>query len=132
MKVDWKEAGEMLLNGASFAEIADRFGVTRQCIHLYYTQHKNKGYRNSTSFRKVVFQGIADYMQEHHLSIKRFAMTVFKDPTESQIHSLYLFVIGKSTQVPLATIDAILRCIGKPFEEAFAPVQRTKTERQDE
>lgn len=123
MKVNWKEAGEMILNGASFAEIADRFGVSRQYIQMYYTKRKT-GKRSYNSCEKVVYAGIANFMLENHLSITRFARMVYKEPTPAQIQSFRNIMIGRTYHVPLATVGAILRCIGKPFEEVFRPVER--------
>ena len=123
MKVNWKEAGGMILNGASFAEIADKFGVSRQYVQMYYTRRKAGG-RSYRSCDKVVYAGIADFMRENHLSITRFARMVYKEPTSAQIQSLRNVLIGQTYHVPLATVGAILRCIGKPFEEAFSPVEK--------
>lgn len=123
MKVNWKEAGEMILNGASFAEIADKFGVSRQYVQMYYTKRKT-GSSSYRSCERIVYAGIADFMRENHLSIARFARMVYKEPTISQVQSLRYVLIGRTYHVPLPTIGAILRCIGKPFEEVFKPVER--------
>ena len=70
--VDWKEAGKLLCDGATFTDIAEHFGVSRQYIQAHYTQHKR-----GAKPKKLAYKGISDYLKLSGESVRSLSAKLF-------------------------------------------------------
>ena len=113
--VDWKEAGRMLAEGFNFKEIAEHFGVSRQCIHFHYTRGNKSMTRNK---HKIIYPAIHDWMKsnrENYYTIGRQLYPGVKVPG----NTIRLILIGKTRNVPIDTIKKLSKITGMTFEEMF-------------
>lgn len=111
------KAFEMRLDGMTFQEIGDHFGVTRQCIEGYLKPNRTrkKPYKNF----KCIYPGLKKWMLENCVSV----MTMHDDLHLYANHpTLYRFMKGKALPT-MDVIKKILAYTGLTFEEAFGQVE---------
>ena len=108
---DRAEAYFMRLEGSSFQEIANRFGVSRQCI-----QQCLNGLCERTPRRNldtIIYPAIKNYMKENRLSFNGFSHSC-----GISLGSIVGGLCGKN-EISKRVIDAILDVTGMTYEEAF-------------
>lgn len=109
------KAFEMSLDGATFQEIADAFGVSRQCIEQGLTR---KIWRAPKKF-ECVFPVLKRWLDEQRLSISRFNKAAkvckYSDSLRRKLAGDHAFTMHE--------IKAILAYTGLTFEEAFGVVE---------
>ena len=116
----WKDASQMLLDGCSFQEIADKIGVSRQCVHNHFVQRSGKRY----NARPIVYAGIKRYIDGNRLSMRQIALRIFPDgEPQSRYYRFANIAAGRTKGVRIEDIFAICRYMNMPFEEAFAPIK---------
>ena len=113
--VDWKEAGEMLANGCTFMEIAEHFGVSRQCIHQYYTRGSKSRPRNK---HIIIYPAIRNWMKMHRESYYSLGRKLYPD-VKVPGNTIRLILIGDTRNVPIDTIKKLSEVTGMSFEEMF-------------
>lgn len=111
MTVDEKvEAYRMLLNGSTYQEISDKFGVTRQRIQQLIPGLSAK---RKNSIDSCVYKGISRWMQE-----KRYGYNDLAKMASISYQNLYMMMTGK-TSPNKRSIDKILDATSLTYEEAF-------------
>ena len=107
------EMFEMRLDGATYQEIADKYGITRQCVQqtLVYTPKRNV-------VEKVVYKGLRDWMRENNVSFKRFHKLISPD-TLNHNSSLASSKLKGEREFKLSEIILIIKESGLTFEELF-------------
>ena len=113
--VDWKEAGKMLAEGCTFAEIAERFGVTRQCVHFHYTRG-NKSHPRSKHM--IIYPAVRNWMKLHRETYDSIGRVLYPDVNVPG-NTIRLILIGKTRNVPIDTIKKLSKITGMTFEEMF-------------
>lgn len=111
MTVDEKvEAYRMLLNGSTYQEISDKFGVTRQRIQQLIPGVSTK---RKAAINSCVYKGISRWMQE-----KRYGYNDLAKMASISYQNLYMMMTGK-TSLSKRSIDKILDATSLTYEEAF-------------
>lgn len=117
--VDWKEAGTMLAEGKNFAEIAEHFGVSRQCISQYYTKG-NKGARKETYRDGIVYPNLRQWFLENRMTYRSFGAACFPDiKIQQAMMSVRRILAGVTNYFSLAQINAMSAVTGMTYEEMF-------------
>lgn len=113
MTIDQRvEAYRMRLEGKTFEEIGEHFGVSRQ--HIQQTLFFCKGPRGlDRSVKSCVYPNIARWMMENRIGISKFSERCGMNQATLR---LVLSVRGNPRK---GTIDKILRITGLSYEEAF-------------
>ena len=116
----WKDASQMLLDGCSFQEIADKIGVSRQCVHNHFVQRSGKRY----NARPIVYAGIKRYIDGNRLTMRQIALRIFPEgEPRSRYYRFANIATGRTKGVRIEDIFTICRYMNMPFEEAFAPIK---------
>lgn len=119
-KVDWKEAGKMLLEGFNYAEIADHFGVTRQWIQQYYTCNKHYMCSKDKYENDIVFPNLKKWFLEHNMNYRAFAAKCFPErnicTATAKVRSI---LIGQCAYFTLDQLYAMSKLTGMTVEEMF-------------
>lgn len=115
-RVDWKVAGGMLAEGCTFQEIADRFGVTRQCIQQYYTKRKRG--KNRYCGEAIPYPAFRTWFQEKHMSFTRVGEMLWPESAAHTGNATRLLT-GKTKFVSLDKIWELSKITGLTFEEMF-------------
>ena len=115
-KVDWKKAGEMLVNGSNFSEIARHFGVTRQYIHAHYVGKPGRKPRE----KSVLYPMLMEWLAMNNLSIHQFSDMLNDGNDKRGCYQRLLRVInGKTDYVLIKEINKIIQVTGLSYEELF-------------
>lgn len=105
----------MLLDGMTYQEVADHFGVTKQCIHQKFRGIVSRDTTaNSKSIKNSVHPNLASWIVENGLSVMQFAKRAWITPQH-----MYLILLGKSNCAK-SVIDKILQETGMTYEVAFS------------
>ena len=113
--VDWNEAGKMLVEGCTFTEIAEHFGVSRQCVHSHYTRG-NKSLPRSK--RMIIYPAVRNWMKLHRESYDSLGRQLYPGVNVPG-NTIRLILIGKTRYVPIDTIKKLSKITGMTFEEMF-------------
>ena len=117
--VDWKEAGKMLVEGKNFTEIAEHFGVTRQCIQQYYAYGK-RARRTKQYGEAIVYPNLKDWFIKNRMSYRRFGAECFPDMNVNQaLMVVRRILVGTTKQFTFDQIKAMSAVTGMTFEEMF-------------
>ena len=117
--VDWKEAGRMLVEGKNFTEIAEHFGVSRQCIQQYYA-HGKMARRTKLYNESIVYPNLKDWFIKNRMSYRRFGAECFPDMKIQQaMVTVRRILCGVTNYFSIAQINAMSAVTGMTFEEMF-------------
>ena len=109
---DRADAYLMRLEGASLQEVADRFGVSKQCIsQMLPTQERS--YQKPRDVKMCVYPAIREFMDRNRCTYSRLAAM-----TGIGKNKLRRGLIGE-TEMTMSTINKILDVIEIPYEDAF-------------
>jgi DNA-binding XRE family transcriptional regulator len=118
-----KEMLEMRTRGATLQEIADKYGVTRQAIHITLKNYTDRlsGKRFGLDVNKIIYKGIADYFLAHpDESMSSFSRKIFGCGEGIRPRDLRKNMFGEHEMyLSINQIKKICEVVGKPFEEVF-------------
>lgn len=103
------KAFEMLLDGATYAEVAERFGCSRQNVHAKFSPIMPRNREPRT-----VFPGLNRWLRFHRLTRAEFARLLGVPTT-----TMYYALDGR-TSINKEMIDKILAYTGMKYEEMTA------------
>ena len=113
---------QMRMEGMSYQEIANHYGVSRQDAYTRVKGYESKlcGNRGwGFSINKIVYKGIYEYFRDNlDVSVSKFTnMILGYIPTDKHIGD---FLMGKSeTTFKIKHIKRMCELTGKTFEELF-------------
>lgn len=119
-----KEMLEMRMNGASFQEIADICGETRQgvreAIKSYAAELTSVKRGGFSDIGKIKYKGLREYFAKNeNESFNTFSRKLYKYPG-AYLQKIRREFIGEAeTHFTIRDIKAICAVVGKPFEEVF-------------
>ena len=110
------EVFKMRLDGFTYQEIAEKFGVSKQYINQML--QSAIGERRNKTVNKIVYPNIANWLKNNECSISEFAIRVgMKRPTlDGKLHGRRKFNSDE--------IKRILDVTGMKFEECFKMKER--------
>lgn len=119
-----EEIYEALQNGATYQEIGDILGISRQAVNyrMKYFKRKVCGIRgHSFNIEKIVYQGIYDYFKDNYdQSIASLCKKVHGHANENTLVKFRNFIVGKTdTHLMIKHIKRLSEVTGKSFEELF-------------
>lgn len=127
-----KKRAEMRLNGATYQQIADADGISKQAAHQSVTRYdkrirkaiRGKGF----PLEAIKYKGIYEHFLANEAeTLTSFTMAVYGDTIHCA--KMSMFLKGEhDTHFKIAQIKKMCKRCGKPFEEVFA-VRDTLTEK---
>jgi predicted transcriptional regulator len=102
------EAYKMLLDGATYREVGEKFGLTHQRIHQIFSGQISKVKKYA-----CIYPNIRRWIVENHITQPVFAEMVGVCPA-----AIHHYLSGKR-EPNKKTIDKILEVTGMTYEEAF-------------
>ena len=118
-----KEMLEMRVSGATFQEIANKYGVSRQAVHQTLNSYmaRLQGKRYALDVDKIIYKGIAEWFLENpNESITSFSKRVLGCDSGQRSGAIKRGLIGENeTYFTINQIKKICEVVGKPFEEVF-------------
>lgn len=112
------EAYGMRLDGCTYQEIADKFGVTKQYIQqsLFPSDGRMSKIRNSEI---CIYAGLAQFIDDHNVTQRKLAEVINTKCPQGNSTRLRRKITGE-TQFKINEIYKILKFTGMTFEECFA------------
>ena len=109
--------------GATYQEIADDVGLSKQRVNKIVTEHapELKGMRgNRFDIERIIYKGIYDYFKSHpYESLSSFVGKIY-GYTGNEISTIRDFITGAHTsRLTIERIRKICEITGKTFEELF-------------
>ncbi|MEE0981449.1 MAG: sigma factor-like helix-turn-helix DNA-binding protein [Acutalibacteraceae bacterium] len=120
-----KEALEMRLAGATYQEIADTCGITREAVRQKIERGCKElmgNTRGSDFISKIKYQGIYEYFEGNFdMSMSLFAKKVFgANAKHYKTKTMRDFLTGTGNMsFTIQQMQKICEIVGKPFEEVF-------------
>lgn len=121
------EAYSMRLDGATFQQIADKFGVTKQFIQQSLFPSDNRKVRASNG-SMCIYAGLAQFIDDYHVTQRKLGELLGIKCVESSTTRVRKRLTGK-TPFTINEIYKILEFTGMTFEECFALKEDKKHEK---
>ena len=111
-------------SGRSYQWIANRYGVSRQCVYhkiKTYCQRKSADMRGrGFSVEQIKYVGIYEYFKAHpNETVTEFCRKTLNDDSTSVQKIKRLIIGGHDVYLSLKQYRAICAVVGKSFEETF-------------
>lgn len=115
------EAYGMHLDGCTYQEIADKFGVTKQYIQqsLPSASRRSKKYNSKI----CIYAGLAQFIDEHNVTQRKLAEVINIKCPQGNATRFKKRITGE-TPFKINEIYKILEFTGMTFEECFALKER--------
>lgn len=109
----------MRLDGCTYQEIADKFGVSKS--HIQSTLFSSCGgkARKKNNSDMCVYVGLAQFINEHNVTQRKLAEVIGTKCSQSNTSRLRRKITGES-QFKINEIYKVLEFTGMTFEECFA------------
>lgn len=119
-----KEMLEMRMNGATYQEIANAFGMSKQCAHQIISNYCRalSGIRGQGfDVRNIKYEGLRSYfLENYNETLSSFTEKILGANTNSKVPTMRNFLTGKhATRFSIEQIERICEVVGEPFEEVF-------------
>ena len=124
-----KKMVEMRMDGASYQEIGDAFGMSKQnaqnVLSRYYKRlsgHRGRGF----NIENIAYEGIYDFFDKNKkMTVSRFASLIFGNDAPHGVAKVRTFITGESNALfKISHIKKMCELVGKPFEECFKERRR--------
>lgn len=119
-----EEMLEMRMNGATYQEIADICGISKQRVHQKIGEYSQriKGLRRGGMYlEEIKYKGIYEYFKENlDVAFGRFVKGISGDISRCATEKMRRFLRGEhEVKFSVAQIKKMCEVCGKPFEEVF-------------
>lgn len=120
-----KEMLQMRVEGATYQQIADVCGVSRQSVHQSVKNYADKVLKGRRGkgfcYEDIKYQGIYEHFAENEKeSIHSFTVAIFGGDYGSKCATMRNFLTGKNNSYfTVSQIKRMCEICGKPFEEVF-------------
>lgn len=122
-KLDMENAIKMRERGATYQEIAEKYGVTKQYVH----NSMKRGYatgrirrKDAEIFEASAYVGILEWYNRDHFSMKKLYRIVYGDAvTRSNQQKLIRLIEGDNITITMKQLNNILRASGMTYEHFF-------------
>ncbi len=125
IKLTNKELYEWRQRGATYQEMADAEGISRQAVHQKVKAHERKlmgkrGRINGFNINKIVYKGIYEYFRDNvDETVYGFTQKVFGH-SQQKIQCVKRFLLGESESLfKVHHVPNMMEATGKSFDELF-------------
>lgn len=127
-KIDFETANNMRADGATFAEIGERFGVSKQCVYEYLNSDRFAGERkrkNAKMYQNIYYKGLDKWFKcNEKLSVSKIAAFVFGGASSAAKNKIYRLLEGKDVHLTVTQIKRLMDASGMSFDELFEPYNK--------
>ena len=110
------EAFTMHIDGYSYREIGEKFGVSRQYVEQTLKEilpNRNSTVRRTRTSEKCIYSGLSDYIKQNNITMKKLMQVIGISHT-----TLNAKIIGER-EFTITEFNKILEYTGMTFEECF-------------
>ena len=118
--IDVNLAEKMRMDGATYQEIANHFGVTRQAVHLNLKNHGRLRRRYEAIFNHCPYDGLRQFLQENKkVKITTLCTAIFGTCEETARSKTQRIIEGKNVSMTVNNVKRLEKFTGKCFAELF-------------
>ena len=119
-KIDKEIAIAMRVNGATYTEIADYFGVSYQAVQGVL-RHCARARRGGDSFlTNIPYKGLYEFFLKHErVTIPYLARVMYTHANRNSEEVTRRLCMGGNARVPKKALDRLLAYTGMTYEELF-------------
>ena len=118
--IDLNTATQMRREGATYAEIGERFGVTRQCASQFLNR-KGKPRKNAGMISRIPYKGLYEFMASNYkMTIPKLTLAIMGVPDRAAQAKVYRLLEGSDAALPKRAYDGLIALTGMSYEELFA------------
>lgn len=120
MRMTTREMYEMRISGATYQEIADESGISKQAVHDALSRYIRRLTSGIRGHRLCLFGIKYKAIREYFANNVYESINTFAKKTDVQPATMKNFLTGKSeSRFTIPQIKQICEIVGKPFEEVF-------------
>ena len=99
-------------DGMTYADVAAKFNVSRQCVHQTVQAYNNFKVKETA----CIYGGLRQWMNKNHMRLSQFCkMDEFNGKSEASLRGY----LRGNFEMPKSVIDVILKITGMTYEQAF-------------
>ena len=102
-------------NGLTYVEIAEKYGVSKQCVHQACGKHSPSRFRYNNS---CIYLGLRRWMNDNKISIGELLRRMDMVVHTSNYQSIQQKLLGR-TEMKMSDIDKLIEITGMTYEELF-------------
>lgn len=117
--IDRAVAAQMRRDGATYQQIGDAFGVSRQRVQQVL-KNQVRLRKCSTDMEKIVYEGIYNYLMDHpRMTFPSLAMVMFGNSGNNENNLVQNLLRGRSCKISKRAYDRLIAATGMTYEQLF-------------
>ena len=118
--VDVNLAEKMRREGATYQEIANRFGVTKQAVHLAMQKRGRLRRRYEAIFESCPYNGLKRYLKDNErVKISNMCIAIFGNGGENAMAKTRRLIEGYNVLLTINNIKRLEKFTGMSFDALF-------------
>ena len=109
---------KMRLEGATYQEIADKYGITKQRVEGILKMREPSKKHSNNKYEKCIYKGLREWLQQNNYKLNDLQNLISKNKQKQAGNSLRMKLCGKR-EFRLSEINKIINLTGMTFEELF-------------
>lgn len=109
---------KMRLDGATYQEIADKYGITRQRVECILKMREPSKKHSNKKYEKCIYKGLREWLQQNNYKLNDLQNLISKNKQRQAGNSLRMKLCGER-EFRLSEINKIINFTGMTFEELF-------------
>jgi DNA-binding XRE family transcriptional regulator len=129
MTMTTKEMLKMRCDGATYQEISDACGLTRQAVHLRITEYTERITKGTRGKGFCLFDIKYKAIREHFADNSKLSISAFAKAVGVNASTMRNFLTGKNASYfTIPQIRRMCEIVGKPFEDVFGDGKESEKE----
>ena len=109
---------EMRMNGATYLQIAEAFGITKQRVQQIVGKRRGNNFRPFTEER-CVYPILREWLNDNKISLAELCRMCRGNASSSNLSELRVVLRGESKWVTKPTIDKLINATWLTYEKLF-------------
>lgn len=119
--VDIDDAVQMRLDGSTFQEIGQKYGVSRQAVFDLFARHRITPRRYTRIYQNIPYKGLRDFVQANpNMSLSALTYLICGSAGKAAVERTRRLLKGCDCTLSLSQIRRLESKSGMSFDELFA------------
>ena len=114
------EIAVMRAAGKSYAEIGEKYGITRQAVQQAESIFKIRQEKRNKKIDKIIYQGIYDmFYDDYNFNIHKLVVMMGYSDNSPNCTKIRNFITGNNNTIKMAAINSLIKNSGETYEVLF-------------
>lgn len=114
---------EMRVNGCTLADIADKYGITRQRVRQILQSNISNGAKMARGREGIIYPNIKKWLKDNDISIVEFAKLLGKEENiKMKTHTRLSHILKGKGDFTMTEVRSVLKVTNMTFEKAFETI----------